>query len=78
MVKTMPLAKGPESLNCSARRCLEPAAWAILWSNPAIHYGRHKTWLACDEHKDFLIDYLAQRSFPTEALGLTEFLTRED
>lgn len=73
----MPIAEGPETLTCSARRCEKAAAWAIVWSNPAIHYGRSKTWLACDEHREFLHDYLAYRNFPAKAVPLEEFLASE-
>ncbi|MGR0317783.1 hypothetical protein [Agromyces sp. ZXT2-3] len=35
------------------------------WRNPKIHSeDRVKTWLACDEHVDYLRDFLASRSFP--------------
>lgn len=49
---------------CSARGCGAPARWALLWNNPKIHTpDRRKTWLACDEHKDSLSDFLDRRSF---------------
>jgi hypothetical protein len=47
---------------CSARGCGNPATWALLWNNPKIHTpDRRKTWLACDEHKDSLSDFLDRR-----------------
>jgi len=52
---------------CSAKGCGEPATWALLWNNPKIHTpDRRKTWLACDQHKDSLSDFLARRSFLRE------------
>jgi hypothetical protein len=37
----------------------------VNWRNPRIHSEeRVKVWLACDEHVDFLRDYLATRDFP--------------
>lgn len=63
---------------CSARGCEALATGAILWSNPKIHYGRHKTWLCCDEHKAFLTEYLGYRNFPTEYLPLEDLLAREE
>ncbi|WP_439653938.1 hypothetical protein [Schumannella soli] len=35
------------------------------WRNPRIHGAdRVKVWLACDEHRATLGDYLATRGFP--------------
>lgn len=68
----MALAKGPKDLICSARSCENPALWAIIWSNPNIHYGRHKTWLACEEHREHLKNYLAYRNFPVEIKRVEE------
>jgi hypothetical protein len=49
---------------CSARGCGKPASWRLLWNNPKIHTpDRRKTWLACDDHKESLSEFLAQRSF---------------
>ena len=50
---------------CSRAECREPATWRIDWRNPRIHTGdRVKTWLACDEHVDYLRGFLESRSFP--------------
>jgi hypothetical protein len=50
---------------CSRAGCREAAAWRIDWRNPKIHSAdRVKTWLACDEHVDYLREFLAARSFP--------------
>lgn len=50
---------------CSRAACREPAAWRIDWQNPRIHTGdRWKTWLACDEHAEYLRGFLEARSFP--------------
>ena len=50
---------------CSRAACRESAAWRIDWRNPKIHTAdRVKTWLACDEHVDYLREFLAARSFP--------------
>lgn len=52
---------------CSRAGCDEPATWRIDWRNPRIHTGeRFKTWLACDEHVDYLREFLAARSFPLD------------
>ena len=50
---------------CSRAACRESATWRIDWQNPRIHTGdRWKTWLACDEHVDYLRGFLEARSFP--------------
>ena len=50
---------------CSRARCQSPATHRILWRNPRIHAeGRRKVWLACDEHVEFLSEYLRSRDFP--------------
>jgi hypothetical protein len=56
----------PDSeVRCSARGCQRPAAYELLWRNPKIHTAdRTKRWLACEEHRDSLSDFLARRDFP--------------
>ena len=52
-------------VQCSRASCGHAASWNINWRNPRIHpEDRVKIWLACDEHKEFLHDYLASRGFP--------------
>ena len=47
------------------------------WRNPRIHGPeRVKVWLACDEHRDWLRDYLASREFPVEVTPLAVSLMR--
>lgn len=59
------LGGGPEVPTCSRAGCREPATWRIDWRNPRIHsVDRRKTWLACDEHVEFLRGFLASRDFP--------------
>jgi hypothetical protein len=54
----------PEHLICSAKGCQQPARWTLLWNNPKIHTpDREKSWLACDEHRDHLADFLGRRGF---------------
>ncbi|WP_026851482.1 hypothetical protein [Glaciibacter superstes] len=58
---------------CSRAGCVAAATWRLDWSNPRIHTdGRTKTWLACDEHVDYLRDFLAARDFPLAVAPLTE------
>lgn len=50
---------------CSRAECHATALWNVNWRNPRIHAeDRVKVWLACDEHRDFLRDYLSSRGFP--------------
>lgn len=67
-------AAGPESQRCSRAGCGSAAQWNVNWRNPRIHSeDRVKVWLACDEHVDYLRDYLATRDFPVivTPLGVT-------
>lgn len=53
-----------ETTICSARGCQEPASWVLVWNNPRLHTpDREKRWLACDEHRDHLADFLGRRGF---------------
>jgi hypothetical protein len=52
---------------CSAKGCRAPARWALRWNNPKLHVDeRRKTWMACDEHRGTLGDFLAARGFLRE------------
>ena len=52
---------------CSSRGCRAAAAWELRWNNPRIHPPeRRKVWLACDEHRSTLSDFLSARSFLRE------------
>ena len=56
-----------EAPQCSAKGCRQPAVWTLSWRNPRIHSAdRVKRWLACDEHRGTLTDFLARRDFPLE------------
>jgi hypothetical protein len=57
---------------CSRAGCRASASWRIEWRNPRIHpEDRRKTWVACDEHVDYLRDFLAARDFPVQVDALT-------
>lgn len=65
------LGGGPETPICSRAGCSADAGWRIDWRNPRIHAeGRRKTWLACDEHLEYLRGFLAARDFPLEVKAL--------
>ncbi|MEO5665209.1 MAG: acetone carboxylase [Nocardioides sp.] len=60
---------------CSAKGCQAPAAWALLWNNPKLHTpDRRKTWLACDEHRQSLSDFLGARNFLKDVVAHTHGL----
>jgi hypothetical protein len=49
---------------CSAKGCQAPASWELQWNNPKLHTPeRRKVWLACEEHRQSLADFLAARQF---------------
>ena len=49
---------------CSARGCRTPASFALVWNNPKVHAPeREKTWVACEEHRRSLADFLDLRGF---------------
>jgi len=53
-----------DELVCSARGCRADATWGLLWNNPKLHTPeRRKVWLACDEHREHLHQYLDVRGF---------------
>ncbi|WP_127819686.1 hypothetical protein [Microbacterium sp. CPCC 204701] len=50
---------------CSRAGCRACAQWRIDWRNPRIHSAdRTKTWVACDDHRDYLRGFLEARDFP--------------
>ena len=54
-----------DELRCSRAGCRSDAAWNVNWRNPRIHTpDRVKVWLACEEHREYLRDYLSTRGFP--------------
>ncbi len=49
---------------CSRANCTIDAKYLIDWANPMIHCGdRKKTWAACEEHLDYLVDFVKARNF---------------
>lgn len=58
---------------CSRAECRATATWLIAWRNPRIHTSeRRKVWAACDDHVDYLRDYLAARDFPVSVTSRRE------
>ncbi|GAB3996898.1 acetone carboxylase [Nocardioides marmoraquaticus] len=55
---------------CSAKGCQQPAAHQLRWNNPKLHTpDRRKVWLACDEHREHLADFLGARGFLREVVA---------
>ena len=55
---------------CSARGCQAAAVWALRWNNPKLHTPeRRKVWLACEEHRGSLSDFLGARRFLREVVA---------
>jgi hypothetical protein len=55
--------EAPEVI-CSAKGCRNAAAYVLVWNNPALHTpDREKTWVACEEHRASLSEFLDRRSF---------------
>ena len=63
---------GSAPVSCSAKGCPQPARWDLLWNNPKLHTAeRRKVWLACEDHRQSLSDFLGSRGFLIEVLEHT-------
>lgn len=61
------------SPQCSRKACRRDAEWALRWNNPKVHTpDRRKIWLACDEHREWLRDYLGTRGFLKDVVAFAE------
>lgn len=60
-----------EDALCSAKGCTAAAVHELRWNNPRIHEPeRRKVWLACEEHRVPLSDFLGARGFLREVAPL--------
>lgn len=60
--------------HCSHKDCRAAAQWALVWNNPKVHTPeRRKTWLACEEHREYLVRFLDARGFLRETVAFSEF-----
>ncbi|WP_371500099.1 hypothetical protein OG871_26935 [Kitasatospora sp. NBC_00374] len=68
-------ADGPEGPPvCSGKGCRRPAVWVLVWNNPKLHTPeRRKTWLACEDHREHLSQFLSVRGFLKEVVALDAF-----
>jgi hypothetical protein len=56
-----------DDARCSAKKCSAAPRWELRWNNPKIHQPeRRKVWLACDEHREYLSEFLNRRGFLRE------------
>ena len=47
--------------------------WGLEWNNPKLHTPeRRKVWLACDDHRGSLADFLGSRSFLRDVVPVDE------
>lgn len=61
------------ALRCSAKRCREPAVCTLHWNNPKVHSpDRRKTWLACEQHRHSLGEFLDRRGFLRATTAINE------
>lgn len=68
-----------DALVCSAKGCRAEARWGLLWNNPKLHTpDRRKTWLACEEHRASLGDFLSARDFLREVVPVAELPADRD
>ena len=57
----------PTTAICSAKGCRTAAVWSVVWNNPKLHTPeRRKVWLACEDHRQHLADFLDLRGFLIE------------
>ncbi|AKG42197.1 hypothetical protein H7827_24640 [Streptomyces sp. JH002] len=67
-----------DPLICSAKGCRAPAAWVVAWNNPKLHTPeRRKTWLACEEHREHLAQFLSVRGFLKDVVPLAQWQAAE-
>jgi hypothetical protein len=78
MSSDTPALDAPDQPVCSAKGCRAAAVWVLAWNNPKLHAPeRRKTWLACDEHKDHLAQFLDLRGFLKDVVTLTDWQAAE-
>ncbi|MGX1854156.1 hypothetical protein OIU91_32705 [Streptomyces sp. NBC_01456] len=69
-----PAARDDSAVICSAKGCRTAAVWVLAWNNPKLHTpDRRKTWLACEEHREHLSQFLGVRGFLKDVVTLAEW-----
>ncbi|MEU9377785.1 hypothetical protein AB0D94_29035 [Streptomyces sp. NPDC048255] len=73
-----PESPGTDDPTCSAKGCRDTAVWVLAWNNPKLHTPeRRKTWLACEEHREHLSQFLGVRGFLKDVVKLDEWVQPE-
>ncbi|MEU5342549.1 hypothetical protein AB0H18_17180 [Streptomyces sp. NPDC020766] len=68
----------PATPVCSAKACRADAVWVLAWNNPKLHTPeRRKTWLACEEHREHLSQFLGVRGFLKDVVLLADWESPE-
>ena len=63
----------PDLLVCSAKGCPATAVWACSGTTPSCtRPDRRKTWLACDEHRQSLSDFLEPAQFLKDVVPVAD------
>ncbi|MEU4148159.1 hypothetical protein [Streptomyces parvulus] len=71
---TTPSSAPEDAPVCSAKGCRAAAVWVLAWNNPKIHTPeRRKTWIACEEHREHLSNFLDLRGFLKDVVPLAEW-----
>ncbi|MFI7388734.1 hypothetical protein [Streptomyces sp. NPDC049813] len=74
-----PSSSDPTTPQCSAKGCRADAVWVLAWNNPKLHTPeRRKTWLACEEHREHLAQFLGVRGFLKDVVPLAEWAPAEE
>ncbi|WP_052851667.1 hypothetical protein [Streptomyces avicenniae] len=67
-------APADQTVVCSAKDCRDAAEWVLAWNNPKLHTPeRRKTWVACEEHREYLSRFLGLRGFLKDVVPLAEW-----
>lgn len=60
-------------LVCSAKGCRAVPEHAVIWRNPKLHTPeRRKVWLACEDHREHLSNFVQLRGFLIEVIPTSE------
>ncbi len=67
------MVESDDELVCSAKGCTAVPTVGLRWNNPKLHTpDRRKTWLACQEHQEYLSSFLRARGFLRETVPVAD------
>lgn len=59
---------------CSAKGCRAAGVWVLAWNNPKLHTPeRRKAWVACEDHRAQLSNFLGSRNFLRSVVPIGEW-----